>query len=114
VSDFDKMNAEDKALWIEALRSDKFKQGKFELRTEDDCNCCLGVLAEIKNIPYQFHQDEFTNFTEYDFGDMGGMDAAVPAGFCGLSDPAISKLIELNDNYDKTFPEIADFIEKNL
>lgn len=113
MSDFDKMNPEDKALWIEALRSDKFKQGKFDLKTEDGCNCCLGVLAEIKDIPFQFHQDEYTNSTVYDFGDEQ-MDSAVPAGFCGLTDSAIDTLIHMNDTYNKTFPQIADFIEENL
>jgi hypothetical protein len=113
VSDFDKMNAEDKALWIEALRSDKFKQGRFELRTDDGCNCCLGVLAEIKGIQYRVESNDHCDYTEYNF-DGVEMDAAVPEGFCGLSEPTITKLIHLNDDDQLTFPEIAKFIEENL
>lgn len=33
--------------WIEALRSGKYEQGKYALRTSDNCYCCLGVLADV-------------------------------------------------------------------
>lgn len=35
-----------KASWIEALRSNKYKQGEGALE-RDGCNCCLGVLCKI-------------------------------------------------------------------
>ncbi len=40
------MNRRIKNLWIKALESGKYKQGKNRLRT-DDKFCCLGVLCDI-------------------------------------------------------------------
>lgn len=40
------MNKEIKKLWIEALRSGKYKQGKGKLK-RDGKYCCLGVLCAI-------------------------------------------------------------------
>lgn len=34
-------------LWIEALESGKYKQGRNRLRSEEDEFCCLGVLCNI-------------------------------------------------------------------
>lgn len=36
--------------WVEALRSGKYEQGEYQLRTEDDKFCCLGVLCEVRGI----------------------------------------------------------------
>ena len=44
------LNAEFKTKWIEALRSDKFKQGKgfLAIQTQEgDRFCCLGVACMI-------------------------------------------------------------------
>lgn len=44
------MKPEIKKLWVEALRSGKYKQGRGYLHTnygDDHAYCCLGVLAEI-------------------------------------------------------------------
>jgi len=38
------LSPEDKALWIAALRSGQFRQGKFCLQPAKDTYCCLGVL----------------------------------------------------------------------
>lgn len=122
------MDVEVKAKWLEALRSDNFTQGKFELRTEKGCNCCLGVLAEINNIRREdstFNGSRMcTNYYFPSVGEDDVYDASVPNGFCGLSETAINTLINLNDGgvYDdednalppKTFSEIADFIEEKL
>lgn len=35
-----------KQLWLKALRSGKYKQGRNNLRTEDEF-CCLGVLCDL-------------------------------------------------------------------
>ena len=34
-------------LWVNALRSGEFKQGKAVLRSTDNEYCCLGVLCEV-------------------------------------------------------------------
>lgn len=36
-------------LWIKALRSGKYKQGKWTLRNHNNSFCCLGVLCDIYN-----------------------------------------------------------------
>ncbi len=36
-------------LWTKALRSGKYKQGKWTLRNYDNSFCCLGVLCDIYN-----------------------------------------------------------------
>jgi hypothetical protein len=33
--------------WVEALRSGNYPQGRWELHTDDDRYCCLGVLCEL-------------------------------------------------------------------
>lgn len=41
------LDPELKAKWLEALRSGQYKQGQKCLRTDDNCYCCLGVLADV-------------------------------------------------------------------
>lgn len=41
------MNPEIKQLWLEALRSGKYTQGKSLLRPTESTYCCLGVLCQI-------------------------------------------------------------------
>lgn len=36
-------------IWIKALRSGKYKQGKYVLHTDDNKFCCLGVLCDVYN-----------------------------------------------------------------
>jgi hypothetical protein len=41
------MNKRVKKLWIKALRSGKYKQGREALHPSEDTFCCLGVLCEV-------------------------------------------------------------------
>jgi len=57
------MNPEIKQLWLEALRSGKYNQGKSLLRPTESSYCCLGVLCQIaeerdicKYIPSDTHE----------------------------------------------------------
>lgn len=48
MSMYGRMNPEIKSLWVEALRSGRYRQGQSYLHSvEDDQYCCLGVLCEI-------------------------------------------------------------------
>lgn len=93
-----------KKKWLNALRSDKFKQGQGSL-CENGKYCCLGVLAEVtghlkdgpKNRDLPIEKDD---------GD--------PAPFCGLTSEMQSKLIQMNDTHDKSFKEIASYISRNV
>lgn len=42
-----RMNKKIKKLWLEALRSRKYKQGDGYLKDKDGKFCCLGVLCDI-------------------------------------------------------------------
>lgn len=57
------MNPEIKQLWLNALRSGKYEQGKLMLKPTESSYCCLGVLCEIAQersigeyIPSEEHQ----------------------------------------------------------
>jgi len=110
------MNPEVKKLWIEALRSGNYSQGKFSLRTKDDKYCCLGVLCELavkseiippatlahRENPYNYHYDGQNKNPSKKVREWSGLDSR------------IGELIGMNDHCNKTFPEIADWIEENL
>lgn len=121
MSNYPKMDPEVKSKWVAALRSGEFKQGKYELRDPNGCNCCLGVLAEINGVEH-YKRDERSSTTFYKFPNEE-LEAAVPDDYCGLKSEVIGDLIQRNDTgymdngkfqQAMTFPEIADFIEKNL
>ena len=72
------MNPEVKQLWLDALRSGKYEQGKLMLRPTDNSYCCLGVLCEIaqeSGIGQYVPSEEHAGFTfkhtdsddDYDF-----------------------------------------------
>lgn len=93
-----------KQKWLNALRSDKFKQGQGAL-CEHGRYCCLGVLAEVtghlndgpksRGLPVQTDDGEI-------------------APFCGLTRATQEKLIEMNDEHDLSFKEIASYISRNV
>ena len=97
------MTPEFKALWIEALRSGKYEQGRGALRMGDKF-CCLGVACDLI--------------------DQGAWDGVGMPGWngCGYgstnlpfinSDKAMH-LAELNDKEQLGFKEIADYIEAHI
>ncbi len=127
------MKPEARSAWTDALRSGNFTQSRFTLRRCDGSSCCLGVFAEINNVPreqsdaqadcrysfpyiddspyYSFTSleiDWFSEFFDFDPTTSGGQD----------KHHAVSRLtgqfMEFNDAEGKPFPEIADWIEENL
>jgi hypothetical protein len=110
------MNPVAKGLWLTALRSGEYEQGKHYLNLNGKL-CCLGVLSEeaIKSgVVVKREQDQDGGPYHYD-----GQSAYPPrpvyewAGF-GEHVGVDTKLANMNDEYDKTFLEIADWIEENL
>lgn len=102
-----------KKAWLEKLRSGKYEQGKYGLRDLNNKFCCLGVYADClvdaepslyKWAPSEFHYRFFAN-DEHKVGFLQGslMETSVQ-----------SKLSNMNDAEEKTFLEIADYIEENL
>lgn len=114
------MQAELKTKWVEALRSGRYKQGRLQLRTDDDCYCCLGVLCEVSGKGQWVRQPVNGSDSEcwaYRYGDhsFSGVlpyQLEVESGLSvGGYEVGTGRLIEMNDEDRKTFAEIADFIE---
>jgi len=97
------MEASLKAKWIEALRSGKYKQGRFKLRTRDDCYCCLGVLCDVSNI-----SEWEVNGSSYSYD--GALSFLPPSLWSQLTPEERDYLMQMNDRGDMSFPIIADWI----
>ena len=111
--------------WVAALRSGEYKQavgalrdceyGEFDYETEacviDKVNghCCLGVLQDLaaKDGGAQW------NTIGGPQDDDGEPDKRI-IDFLGMDGAMIAHLIEMNDDNDATFEEIADEIEFNI
>jgi hypothetical protein len=89
--------------WLEALRSGNYKQGKVELRTLNNEFCCLGVLVDVID-PTAWSLSPNYVWGEYYRGSP-------PEDIISFEDFNIFYI--MNDSDEKTFPEIADFIETN-
>lgn len=100
-----------KSRWIEALRSGKYEQGKYQLRTWDNKFCCLGVLCDIVN-PEGWETDDHGDLIWGDLGSFLGLKALIAAGLPESFDQTL--LTSQNDKEGKSFEEIADWIERNL
>lgn len=123
--------------WVAALRSGKYEQGKGFLRRldEKDSNkekfCCLGVLCDVFD-PELWDRDaesteEFSSFmfkepisTANIFyfmkegSEVLSYDLAKSFGFHEGALSIQDILTEMNDRDNKSFSEIADWIEENL
>ncbi len=115
------MNPEIKKKWVEALRSGKYKQGKKVLRSGNEKFCCLGVLCDLL-VPRSEWTVESTGWDDERFyyridGIGGGLSERIMnmAGITVYNEYGhIGKLIKANDVDNKSFNEIADYIETNL
>jgi hypothetical protein len=110
------MNAEWKAKWVSALRSEKYKQAQGELRREDGY-CCLGVACDLADPNGWVENTNSVGVRRYTYKygeDKRGCD--LPDNLVvmlDLSENTMDTLITMNDN-GKSFTEIADFIENHL
>lgn len=122
------MNKEIKKLWVDALRSGSYEQGKGCLNNADDGTfCCLGVLCDIA------HEAGITSMESAESVDdpyimysYGGNKYALPyevSTWAGLSsdDPVLVTkeghnfmVSYLNDQEEYTFEQIADLVEDQL
>lgn len=127
------MNQEVKRKWVEALRSGKYEQGVFNLKSKIKSKtqyCCLGVLCDIYLKEHNKRwSKKFKNFADkksfgikdnYD-GDFGYNTSHLPNNvmeWAGLDshDPKVSgkHLTVWNDEGVKDFEDIANMIEKEL
>ena len=115
------MNAEVKKKWVDALRSGKYRQGRMRLRVVDpngDKFCCLGVRCDMVD-PSGWRDEPKEDFVdgEATLIRFHGMEMAAPsrsliAKIGGLTRDWLVYASK-NDIEDKTFEEIADFVEAN-
>lgn len=100
-----------KALWLAALRSGDYVQGKYKLN-RDGKFCCLGVLWDV--VSGEWAEREGVEVREH------GLSPKVPSRhICdalapyGLTPPIIGDLASMNDS-GMTFGAIADYIEAKV
>jgi len=117
------MNLELKKQWVEALRSGNYQQGQYQLRSKDNCFCCLGVLCDIID-DKRWMQEERTVFNVDDgcapslhwvYIADGKSAEMPPHDVCfnaEVSLDAFRELAQMNDSY-QSFDTIAEFIDKN-
>jgi hypothetical protein len=109
--------------WITALRSGKYKQGRYILRTTDNSEfCCLGVACEIHPdfdlnnewcAMYSLPPEHIMQEYGIAFKQHVSLINTV-RGQYGLimEQPSLASfLVHLNDNVGYDFKEIADWIE---
>lgn len=105
----EKLPIEFKSKWIAALRSGEYIQTKdvfYNKRT--DSYCCLGVAAVLCDMS----KDDIVNVGEPEDLPIEFEEMPVVPVFSNRK--VFGQLIKMNDYEDKTFPEIADWIEENL
>lgn len=89
-----------KAKWLNALRSGKYQQGKEELGSAKKGYCCMGVFCVANRI----------RFKSTDTGNLTGPKKLLNA----MSKKTRNVLWQMNDEDEKSFAQIADWIEVNL
>jgi len=101
--------------WVAALRSGEYKQGNGTLRMlYDDGNhyCCLGVAIKMNGV------DDKNIFGGYpNIESNAEILAAVPLELLmgSTGDGSLgAECVDLNDIENKSFPEIADWLEQNV
>ena len=119
MSAYPKMNQEVKKIWVEALRSGKYQQGRGKLKRSDDLKptyCCLGVLCEVAYPNDANYHADLTVPTEETL-KLAGLK------YDGMDIKTFRKLWMMNDGHDDNvhndgkfynFKEIANWIEENL
>lgn len=109
------MNQQIKQRWIEALKSDEYRQGYEGLRHNDKF-CCLGVLTDlyIKENGFQWRKDVGGCWS---FDGEGGVLPASVQKWAGFDDanPLILGhcATDHNDGTNASFNEIAGYIEQD-
>lgn len=113
------MDAKLKKTWLEALRSGRFQQGRTYLNRKAGFDhtphhCCLGVLCEVSE---ELTRRESYGVCYYQDSTGSSSGTTLPPGLFDRSKmlaTEITHLIHMNDDEDKSFAQIADWIEANL
>lgn len=104
------MKQDVKERWIKALRSSEYEQGYGHLYVKNEGYCCLGVLADVEdmwgNKKVKGSSKVLSSANEF----LGPLQREQ----IELDYDDMYKLVELNDDEEASFNEIADWIERNL
>lgn len=131
-----KMKADDKAKWLEALRSGKYAQCASILHDKMGGGyCCLGVLEELLDGKVEVAETgDPLAMPTCDFLARHGIEVETREGATNAQYPSLNysgvyaTLMELNDSFKidesdgeeleghhaNTFTDIANYIEKNV
>lgn len=116
-----RLTAEQKALWLAALRSGQYVQARQRLKNGEGY-CCLGVLcvaalnitdeelvggAELSEITILAEEALVRSAPDDEWGTIDYNMMPLPTAI-------EQELIHMNDGQEKSFAEIADYIEKNV
>lgn len=102
-------------LWIKELRSGKHKQTREVLGNARDGYCCLGVACSrvTKNLG-QHRKEKGSDPQTLNDKTVALFGLNDEIGQFTRSVEGVESLVELNDELEWSFAEIADFIERNL
>jgi hypothetical protein len=103
---------ENQKIWIAALRSGEYKQTRGKLRSNDLTGyCCLGVACELSKLG-TFCGIYYETTVPSESSNRNTYIPVEVMKWLGITDWfKIKRLVQLNDIQDKTFSEIADFVE---
>lgn len=123
MTEYRKLDPTVKDVWVAALRSGDYHQGKKQLGRKPSSQgqpefCCLGVLAVTTNETSQTYWNENTlcipDVDRYQSWDEVAQLPLWLGDIYGLDDEAQNSLTEMNDSAGMSFAEIADWIELTL
>jgi hypothetical protein len=106
---------DNRKLWVEALRSGKYRQARALLKNANGAMCCLGILADLAGCDW--HWSEYHG--EFKADDKSGICPVKAMEFVGLFRPhgdyddgsdSGQCLTRVNDE-GASFEKIADIIE---
>lgn len=104
------MNTGIKKKWVSALRSGEYKKTTRQLRHED-CFCALGVLCETIDAK---KWKDLGGGKRWEWDGHRGSVPIVLRQEMGITEKDQEAVFTMNDEYDCSFGEIADWIEENL
>ncbi len=120
------MNPDVKQLWIDALRSGKYRQGNTVLKNEDGHCCALGVLCELAveagvttsvgglGDIVKYGECGLTQMPPLSVMEWADMPQSNPVVFLYPDSDEIAYISDLNDKHEFPFTTIANYIEEQL
>lgn len=129
------MNPQIKTKWVKALRSNKYRQGRYNLKiahADGECSyCCLGVLCELyvqeglgkwegpeifmgSRHGYRIGKRRDASYLPKEVREWAGLEPMEGEHIHSSYAPEQSNLWRMNDTDEKSFEDIADFIEEHL